>query len=211
MTKFNSTVIAALGASTKAYVVVKDSAIVAESDKAAYANKRAVKLDGVVLNVSETLTAIAETRAAAEAKRVARAAEKAGDAAAETKGEAAAEAKPAARPGTVNLHGIKFGKSMSTVLAEEYCEEIFRGRFELSEVEYDGHYWWANVTELDADGFKIEAIPVGVVRLDYLLNYERLPKAIVNHHKKTATIARKAAEAKAASEKAVAEEAKKAA
>ena len=93
--------------------------------------------------------------------------------------ESTAKVAPAKKP---NLHKIKFGKAMTVAEANKQVKRIHKGTVSLEKgtVSYDGHYWWAVAVDTKS-GIK------GNVRLDYLLNYERLPKAISCHRQKEST------------------------
>lgn len=72
-----------------------------------------------------------------------------------------------------NLHGFRFGSRISTGVVMQYAKEVWADRFSYSDVEFDGHYWWGNITDAKT-GQTAERL-----RLDYHINYERLPEFAV--------------------------------
>lgn len=72
-----------------------------------------------------------------------------------------------------NLHGFRFGSRVDTNTVMQYAKAVWADRFSYSAVEFDGHYWWANITEAKS-GQTAERL-----RLDYHINYERLPEFAV--------------------------------
>lgn len=90
--------------------------------------------------------------------------------------------KPAAKPAKTekaepkkltNLHKIKYGKSMDKETLKALTEEIWKGRFKLTNIIFENsHYWKATIEEIST-GNKAESY-----RLDYFLSYERLPRAL---------------------------------
>ena len=94
--------------------------------------------------------------------------------------------------GRVNINKIKFGKKASIEELEVHTKRVYKGRYELdfgtaisgtdydleAELGYDGHYWWALIVDTKENRTTSKR-----VRLDYFLNYLRLPKEFVNADK----------------------------
>jgi hypothetical protein len=75
-----------------------------------------------------------------------------------------------------NLHGFRFGKKVDSGMVVQYAKLVWGERFQYSNVEYDGHYWWGDVK--DAKTGKVAAH----LRMDYHINYERQPDFAVRAH-----------------------------
>lgn len=69
-----------------------------------------------------------------------------------------------------NLHGYRFGSRVGEAAVMQYAKEVWAERFSYSEVVFDGHYWWADITENETGRTAKH------LRLDYHINYERLPE-----------------------------------
>lgn len=72
-----------------------------------------------------------------------------------------------------NLHGFRFGSRVTAGVVMQYAKAVWADRFSYSAVEFDGHYWWADITDAKT-GQTAERL-----RLDYHINYERLPEFAV--------------------------------
>lgn len=96
--------------------------------------------------------------------------------------------------GKVNINKIKFGMKAGFTIEEAHklCETIWEGRFELdfgkatgqgfdekAGLGMDGHYVWVIVV----DAFDADNKASARTRLDYFLNYERLPRHFANQDK----------------------------
>ena len=71
-----------------------------------------------------------------------------------------------------NLHNFKFGKTITKKDITNYLKQIYGNKYRLTNISYDSHYWWSDVTETDT---KKKAFKV---RMDYFLAYERVPRAL---------------------------------
>lgn len=66
-----------------------------------------------------------------------------------------------------NLHGYRFGKRIDASVVSGYAVAVWGERFSYDNIEFDGHYWWMDISEA--------ADTTERVRADYHINYERLP------------------------------------
>lgn len=72
-----------------------------------------------------------------------------------------------------NLHKLKFGGKIDESIIKEYNKEIFGSRYKLTNIRFkDSHYWLANITDTETGN------KAANYRLDYFLNYERLPRSL---------------------------------
>lgn len=69
-----------------------------------------------------------------------------------------------------NLHGYRFGKRIDSTIVKGYAVAVWGERFSYDNIEFDGHYWWADI----ADAKTGECAKH--LRMDYHINYERLPE-----------------------------------
>lgn len=84
---------------------------------------------------------------------------------------AGAGGKPAVKTDK-NVNKFRFGSKIDTDTVVEYAGEVWGDTFELSNVEFvDSHYWKGSVTNK-------EGATVDNVRLDYLINFCRVPTAL---------------------------------
>jgi len=67
-----------------------------------------------------------------------------------------------------NLHGFRFGSKIEESTVLNYAIAVWGERFDYSNIEFDGHYWWADISE---KGNTAEHL-----RMDYHINYERTPE-----------------------------------
>lgn len=72
-----------------------------------------------------------------------------------------------------NLHGFRFGSRITADLVMQHAKQVWADRFSYSNIEFDGHYWWADIAD-PKTGAVAERL-----RLDYHINYERLPEFAV--------------------------------
>jgi hypothetical protein len=71
-----------------------------------------------------------------------------------------------------NVNKFRFGSKIDAATVVSYAGEIWGGTFEISNVEFvDSHYWKGSVTNK-------EGISVDNVRLDYLINFCRVPTSL---------------------------------
>ena len=87
-------------------------------------------------------------------------------------------------PTNVNIHKIKFGAAMTVAKAKKHCKDIYEGAYKLDFGSLKGqesndeaklgfvgrHYWYAHVVNV-----KTKERTVKPVRLDYFLNFQRVP------------------------------------
>ena len=66
-----------------------------------------------------------------------------------------------------NLHGYRFGSKICAGTVIDYAIAVWGQRFSYENIEFDGHYWWGDISE---EGNTAECL-----RMDYHINYERLP------------------------------------
>lgn len=69
-----------------------------------------------------------------------------------------------------NLHGYRFGKRIDSTIVKGYAVAVWGERFNYENIEFDGHYWWADIVD-PKTGKRAEHL-----RMDYHINYERLPE-----------------------------------
>lgn len=81
----------------------------------------------------------------------------------------AAAAKIEERRDAGNLHGFRFGKRVDSLTVVGYARRVWGQRFSYSNVQFDGHYWWGDITD-SKTGAVAERL-----RMDYHINYEREP------------------------------------
>lgn len=72
-----------------------------------------------------------------------------------------------------NLHGFRFGSRISADVVMQNAKAVWGQRFNYSNVEFDGHYWWGDIADPET-GATAERL-----RMDYHINYERLPEFAV--------------------------------
>ena len=74
-----------------------------------------------------------------------------------------------------NLHGFRFGSKITEDMVADYAKAVWGERFQYTNIEFDGHYWWGSVVE-PKTGKRADHL-----RMDYHINYERLPEFAVKH------------------------------
>jgi len=92
--------------------------------------------------------------------------------AAKPKGKKAAPKKTVSVKTSKNVNKFRFGSKIDIDTVVEYAGEVWGDTLELSNVEFiDSHYWKGTVTNK-------EGASVDNVRLDYLINFCRVPTAL---------------------------------
>lgn len=69
-----------------------------------------------------------------------------------------------------NLHGYRFGKRVNGAIVKAYAVAVWGQRFAYENVTFDGHYWFGDIVDTKT-GERAEHL-----RMDYHINYERLPE-----------------------------------
>lgn len=82
----------------------------------------------------------------------------------------AAAAKIEERRDAGNLHGFRFGSRINASIVKGYAVAVWAERFTYENVNFDGHYWWGDIVD-SKTGERAEHL-----RMDYHINYERLPE-----------------------------------
>lgn len=70
------------------------------------------------------------------------------------------------------VHSYRFGSKASAAEIKRWVADVWGGVLRLSDVDFDGHYWRGSV------GMTGSAESIPGVRLDYLVNYMRPPRAL---------------------------------
>lgn len=71
-----------------------------------------------------------------------------------------------------NMMGFRFGSKIGPATIEDYAATVWQGLFDLTAIEFDGHYWWTQV--VDTQTGKVSE----KVRADYVINYLRIPEGL---------------------------------
>ena len=72
-----------------------------------------------------------------------------------------------------NLHGLRFGSKITEDTINAYNKEIWGSEFKLTNIRFKkGHYWMADITNTESKE------SINELRLDYFINYMRIPAGL---------------------------------
>lgn len=74
-----------------------------------------------------------------------------------------------------NINGFRFGSKIDEAIVMSYSDYVWGNLFKLSNVNFDGHYWYGDITHTPTKETGKH------LRLDYFINYMRVPEGMEHY------------------------------